>query len=65
MKNRKDKIYNMVEDELLGMSKVMDVSESMKKLDKLKIRPREYISRTFLTIPFWKVIVKCFKRLYQ
>jgi len=38
MKNKRDKneVHDMVEDELLELSKVMDVSKSMRKFDELK-----------------------------
>ena len=45
MNNKRDKneIRDMVEDELLGLSKVMDVSESMRKFDGLKYPlPKQY-----------------------
>ena len=35
-KRDKNEIRDMVEDELLGLSKVMDVSESMREFDELK-----------------------------
>ena len=42
-KREKNEIRDMVEDELLGLSKVMDVSESMRKFDELKYpSPKEY-----------------------
>ena len=42
-KRDKNEIRDMVEDELLGLSKVMDVSESMRKFDELKNpSPKEY-----------------------
>ena len=45
MNNKRDKneIRDMVGDELLELSKVMDVSESMRKFDELKYPvPRQY-----------------------
>lgn len=42
-KRNKNEIRNMVEDELLELSKVMDVSESMRKFDELKYPlPKQY-----------------------
>ena len=42
-KRDKNEIRDMVEDEFLDRSKVMDVSESMRKFDKLKYPlPKEY-----------------------
>jgi len=37
-KREKNEIRDMVEDELLDLSKVMDVSESMQKFDELIIK---------------------------
>ena len=48
MSQRRDKneIRNIVEDELLGLSEVMDVSESIRKFNKLKYpQPKEYTAR--------------------
>ena len=45
MNNKRDEneIRDMVEDELLGLAKVMDVSESMRKFDELKYPlPKQY-----------------------
>ena len=45
MSNKRDKneIRDMVENELHGLSKVMDVSESMRKFDELKYPlPKQY-----------------------
>jgi len=45
LKRDKNEIRAMVEDELLGRLKVMDVSESMQKFDELKCPiPKEYDS---------------------
>ena len=42
-KRDKNEIRDMVEDELIGLSKVMDVSESMRKFDELKYPlPKHY-----------------------
>ena len=42
-KRDKNEIRDMVEDELLELSKVMDVSESIRKFDELKYPlPKEY-----------------------
>ena len=48
MSQRRDKneIRNIVEDELLALSEVMDVSDSMRKFNRLKYPlPREYSAR--------------------
>ena len=44
MNNKRDKneIRDMVEDELLDLSKVMDVSESMQKFYELKYSPHKH-----------------------
>lgn len=45
-KRDKNEIRNVVEDELRALSEVMDVSDSMRKFNKLKYpQPREYTAR--------------------
>lgn len=54
MNNKRDKneIRDMVEDELLELSKVMDVSESMRKFDELKYPlPKHYNTADITGVP--------------
>lgn len=51
---RKNKIYDMVEDELNSLSKIKDVSDSLRKLKKLKSKQtdiKEKLQLTYIRIP--------------
>lgn len=52
-KRDKNEIRDMVEDELLDLSKVMDVSESIRKFDELKYpSPKEYDAKDIKKIRY-------------